>query len=845
MLHRDSGNDEPPRTTVARLRSPHAAPQSWLRLGVSVLALALGIGVNTATFTAYKAMVARPIEARDPDRMVNLALMLHSGDPAATFSYPDYEAYRDHIRSFTGMIALANEHLKLTIDSSGFGKPRTPASVSLLGKLGLLNYSAHTKEMAFTFVVSENYTPFSESSPYAAEVSNPYPDLASNPSVLISENCWQRRFNGDPDILGKTIRLNGAAFAIAGITPHDFVGTHIAAPDFWFPASLDPLVHGNGGWLHKRESVWYRMFGRLAPGVTESQAQAEMTQLARQLSTLHDPQSAFGKPPTVLVFRASPFPLPMKMLPGLNLAIILIMIASGMVLVVACANVASLQLARAASRQNELSLRLSLGASRVRVIRQLVTESALLGLIAGAAALPVTWALLDQLSKKFAEVVPPDTGTIVFHVAPDLGIFTYVFAISVIAGILFGLAPAMQSSRSAMASAIRNSAGGTSASRSRLRNVLIGAQVAVALVLLIAGSMLIRSARRALYEDTGYDGKHVVDLALQYPERSKYTAPVKLALVRDLRARLAALPGVASVTTARPPNGEGVRSAPVSINNDPPGVRIFYTYVESNYFQTLGIPLVLGHSFQSQTGVVVSESAMACLWPGENPIGRSLRIGNGGQALEVVGVASDTRGLEMDGSDSAQAYLPLSEDTLADYPILIRTRSDPAQFLKTIDSAISSVDPELIASAQTLDGMLKRTPAFGIAAICAAVASMIGLLGLILATMGIYGTVSYIVVCRTREVGIRMAIGAQKQDILSLILQEISRPVLAGLAAGMFLSMGASYALRGLLKGSAWLMECPLQECPFSSYRWPWWRPIRRRGGRCASIRWSPCATSR
>jgi predicted permease len=768
---------------------------------VSVLALALGIGVNTATFTAYKAMVARPIEAHDPGTMANLALILHSGDPAPTFSYPDYEAYRDHLHSFSGLIALDNEHLKLTIDSSGFGLPRTPASVSLLGKLGLLNYSAHTAELAYTFLVSENYFSVLGVPPLRGRTFESIPDLASNPSVLISENCWHRRFDGDPEILGKTVRLNGVAFTIAGITPHDFVGTHIAAPDFWFPLSLEPLVHVGSSWLQNRDGMRCRVFGRLAPGVTVNQAQAEMTQLAGQLSTFHDPQSASGKPPAALIFPASPFPLPMKLFPGFYLAIILIMIAAGMVLVVACANVASLQLARASSRQNELSMRLSLGASRIRLVRQLVTESALLGLIAGAAALPVTWALLDQLATKFAEVVPPDTGTIVFHVTPGVAIFSYVFTISLAAGILFGLAPAMQSSRSAMASAIRNSAGGTSPGRSRLRNILIGAQVAVSLVLLIAGSMLIRSSARALHIDTGYDANHVVSLSLEFPEGSKYPAARRIALVRELRTRLAALPGVTSVTTARPPSGEGVRIAPVSINADQPAAQIFYTYVEANYFQTLGIPLTLGHSFQSHTGAIVSESAARRLWPGENPIGRSLRIGTGGAAEQVIGVASDTRGYELDGSDSAQVYLPLADESLADFPILIRTRSGPAQFMKAIDSVISSVDPELVASAQTLDAMLKQAPAFTIAAISAAVASMIGLLGLVLATMGIYGTVSYIVVCRTREVGIRMAIGARKRDILSLILNEITRPVLAGLLTGMFLAIGATYVLRNLLNG--------------------------------------------
>jgi predicted permease len=494
-----------------------------------------------------------------------------------------------------------------------------------------------------------------------------------------------------------------------------------------------------------------------------------------------------------------------------------------MVLVIACANVASLQLARAASRQNELGLRLSLGASRLRIIRQLLTESALLGLIAGAVALLFSWAFLEAAVVAIADAFPAEYGTFIFHVTPDLGIFAYVLCVSLVAGILFGLAPALESSGAALSSAMKANAGTAKLRSRRTRDFLMAAQVAVSLVLLIAGSMLIRSSIRALHMDTGYDTKHVVNLELRFPEGQKYSADHQAALVRELRTRLAALPGVAAITSAQAPDGSGFRTAAVSLNGEKPSPQntraiLYYTYIQPNYFHTLGIPLLFGRGFQTQAGqpenaVILSESAAQLLWPGQNPIGHGLRLAPGGQfevkgeilsdgpTYQVIGVARDTRGVLLNGSDSEQIYMPMPEDQLQNYPILIRTRAAPAQIINAIGPTISSIDPDLVAYSSTLEEMLRQTESFIASSISATIASTIGMLGLLLASMGIFGTVSYIVVLRTREVGIRIALGAKKRDILGLMLRESIRPVLAGLLVGVMLSVGTSYLLRGILYG--------------------------------------------
>jgi predicted permease len=693
-----------------------------------------------------------------------------------------------------------------------------------VGRLGLLP-SVHTVETASTFLVSENY--FSVLGVGAVRGRTFAPEDSSkggsSPAALISENYWQKRFGGDAAVLGKTIRLNGVAVTIVGITPHNFVGTNVEAPDFWLPLSLEPLIHPDNNWLRSRENLCCRLFARLAPGVGIDQAQAEMTLVAGQLTTMHDPHADLGKPAKAVIWPGSPFPYPLKQYGGLEYAILLIMVAVGMVLVIACANVASLQLARAASRQNELGMRLSLGATRLRIIRQLLTESALLGLIAGAVALLFSWAFLQTVVVLIADAFPDEYGTFIFHVTPDPGIFAYVFCISLAAGILFGLAPALESSGAGLSSASKASPGTGKVRGRRMRDLLTVAQVAVSLVLLIAGSMLIRSSIRAVKMDTGYDTKHVLYLEFRFPEEEKYGADRRATLVRELRTRLSALPSVVAITSARAPDSGGIRTAAVSVNGEKPSPTntraiLFYMYIQSNYFQTLGIPLLFGRGFQEQGGqrenaVILSESAAQVLWPGQNPIGRRLRVEPGGQfkvkgdvlndglAYEVIGVARDTRGILLNGSDSEEIYLPMPEDQIQEFPILIRTQSAPAQITNAIGPMILSVDANLVAYTFTLEEMLRQTESFLASSLSAAFASSIGMLGLLLASMGIYGTVSYMVVLRTREVGIRMALGARKRDVLILMLRESTRPVVAGLIAGVCLAIGASYLLRGVLYG--------------------------------------------
>jgi len=394
--------------------------------------------------------------------------------------------------------------------------------------------------------------------------------------------------------------------------------------------------------------------------------------------------------------------------------------------------------------------------------------------------------------------------------------------VSLFAGILFGLAPAVASSRSALASALKASEGTAPRRGRRLRDILIGTQVAIAVLFMMSGSLLIRSAIRGINADPGYEIKHAIDVELKFPESERYTAERRAGLVSEIRQRLAALPGVAAVTSAYPPLGLGTRMASVTPDGAKPSAHnvraiFFYSYVQPNYFETLGIPLLRGRNFQSQASppepsVILSESAAKHLWPGENPIGRSLHleamglipqkaneIVPGGPAYQVIGIARDTRDFNSGQSNSEQAFLSLPEDRLMDYPILIRTQLDPRQVIGSIAPAISSIDPDLAATPSPFEEMLRQTPMYMSKKLFATIASVIGLLGLLLTSMGIYGTVGYIVVLRTREVGVRMALGAKKRDILGLMLSDVTRPVLGGLLAGLFFGAGVAALLRWAL----------------------------------------------
>ncbi|WP_109489283.1 ADOP family duplicated permease [Occallatibacter savannae] len=788
----------------------------------AIAALAIGIGLNTVVFTLGKAAFARGLDAKDASRMVNVSLIGRKGEWYSSFSYPDYEVYRDEMKSFAGVIAEAPELVRLAGAGGAIGQTGSGGGklVQALG-LPIPHLSTGETEFAKINVVSENYFEVLGEQAFRGRVfsSHDRAELMASPSVLISENYWELRFKSDLTVVGRSMKLNGASFTVIGITPRDFTGTGIATPDFWMPMVSLPLLHAGAVTLHDRNEICCRIFARLADGVTMAQAQSEMQGVADRLRGLHDSHSDEAKPSSALVWPGSPFPR--KIGSDIVFSSFLMMLAVGLVLVIACANVSSLQLARAAARQNELTMRRSLGASRARVIRQLFTESVLLAICAGGMALLFAWALLRFIVVEYVTIVPPEWGTPVLNINPDLKVFAYVLSVSILAGVMFGLAPALESSRSAWGSSLKANQNTSPARGGKSRNALVATQVAVCLVLMITGSLLIRSSMHAL--SVKYEVKRVLNLELQFPDSRRYTEERELSLAREIRAKISALPGVVDTSLGRAPDGGGVRTATVSTDphssaREAGHPALFYTYVAPNYFQVVGIPLQAGRSFdkgdmEPEPVAIVSQSAAKILWHGENAIGRSIWLSTAGQfhgkdeslpdgpQYEVIGVVADAGGTQLDGSDAAQIYVPLSETRMYQYPLLVRTAGNPERVTESIGGVLAATDPAVIGYTSTLEELLHESPPFVVSRCAAGFTTIVGAFGLLLACMGIYGTVSYMVVLRTHEVGIRMALGASRRNVLALMLRESMRPVVMGIGAGLVLAGGASFLLRMLLYG--------------------------------------------
>jgi macrolide transport system ATP-binding/permease protein len=793
---------------------------------VAVMTLALGIGVNTAIFTAFDALVLRPRAVNDPDSLAAI-FRTTPGEAHGRFSYPDYVYYRDHSKSFSQFALFA---FGMAITSSDLPATSPEAAPRFARAVGfrlpqLLQGSAQPIGCAF---VSGNYFQMLGTVPLLGRIVLPADDqLNSPPVVVMSGNFWQRQFQSDPKIVGSILHLNGIAFTVIGVTPFDYVATAPSVPDLWAPVVAKVLLGGlTSKDLENRLVIAGMPMARLKPGISLADAQSELGVLAAQLRGTF-PEAESNASISVVSGRNNLSSLDPESWALIGAA----MAAVALLLLIACANVASLLLARAAARRKEIAVRLALGAGRWRILRQLLTESTLLGLLAGALGLPLASWMLRLLIVEIASALPSFWGSIALELSPDIRIFAYTLFISCGAGIAFGLAPAFQASKSDVNSALKEegSTFGPRLTRSWLRGILIAAQMAACLVLLVSSALLLRGSQRALKIDPGYEARGVVYLELYNPANLHYSQPRLLQLNRDLILRLANLPGVQSVAQAsRSPIG-GIRwvaVAPVGVTfssrgmngSEPPAAG--YSYVTPNYFETLGIPILTGRAFTVHEAegqarvVVISEATARRFWPGEDPLGKRLKIGSEQATMsfpgeeapfiassEVIGVARDVRSMDLRKPDESYLYLPLSQSRHWTSTLLVRTPGDPTTLLTAMGHAVRRVDANLPVIGAPLNTMVSMDPFFVVSRIGGLLASIVGVLGLLLACMGVYGMVSYSVAQRTREIGIRMALGAQGIQVLRQVMQDGFRPILSGMAIGILLSACVSRALAATLFG--------------------------------------------
>jgi macrolide transport system ATP-binding/permease protein len=793
---------------------------------VAILTLALGIAVNTTVFSAFDALFLRPRPVKGPNSLASI-FRTTPGEPHGGFSYPDYLYYRDNSRAFSDLSLVA---FGMAVTSSDLPATSPEAVPRVAGAVGfqlpqLLQGSA---QPIMCFFVSGNYFPMLGAAPLLGRILLPEDDQANaTPVLLMSGNSWQRHFHSDPHIVGSTLHLNGAAFTVIGVTPLDYLATASSVPDFWAPVSAKIAIGtATRQELENRLVIAGFPIGRLKPGAALSDAQAELGVLAAQLRTQY-PDAERNMTVGVASGRNNLAALDSDAWP----VVIAAMSAVALLLLIACANVASLLLARAVARRKEIAVRLALGAGRWRLLRQLLTESILLGILAGALGLPLAGWMLHLLIVEIASALPSFWGTIALQINPDIRIFAYTLFVSCAAGIAFGLTPALEASKADVNSALKDdsTAFGYGLSRSWLRGLLIASQMAACLVLLISSALLLRGSQRALKIDPGYNAQSVAFLEMYDPKNLHYSQSQLLQLNRDLINGIVSLPGVRSVSQAsRGPIGGNrwVAVARAEATSPPPSTgggetpTAGYSYVTPNYFDTLGIPIVRGRTFTPHEAdgqasvVVISEATARRFWPGEEPIGKLLKIGSekGSTSFPgerdpfvassvVIGIAGDVRSMDLRRLDESYLYLPLSQSRQWTSILLVRADGNPTPLLPVIGREFRRVDANLPVLAAPLNTMVSMDPYFVVSRIGGVLASIVGALGLLLACLGVYGVVSYSVVQRTREIGIRMALGAQSIQVLRPVMTEGFRPILFGVVLGVLASGGVSRALSATLFG--------------------------------------------
>ena len=762
---------------------------------VVVATLALGIGVNAAIFSVFNIML-RPMPVKEPESVVRLTWD-EQNRRADQFSFHDYSYIRDHNQSFSDVIAVYEEERFLL----GENRPnRDPEEI--LGNFVSENYFATlggSTHAGRFFTAEENSVP------------------GRDAVVVLSYGFWQRRFGSDPQLVGSSIKLNGQPFTVIGITHPAFVGLRREMPDIWLPLAMraamptvqfENISPENRDWYGGRGFQWLSIYARLKPGTTASQARSEMNVLLSQLDT----PSSLDPKKTIAVDPITEIKLPIQawMFIGMVLG------ATALILLMACLNIANMQLARAIARQKEIGVRLCLGASRWRLVRQLLTESLVLSVVGGIAGVMLAWWSLNLfLSVIFVRYGGGEMVRLAIDLKPDWRVLAYSFGLALLSGVAFGLVPALRATRPDLIGVVKSeSATATGSARSRLSGALVVAQVSICFVLLIPAGLLLRSVQLNLATDPGYDAKHLLSVGYSV-ELSGYDAERAKVFQQQLMTRLATLPGVKNVSLDSVYIGRGIVTLLDQGGNGPKQyANVPVEEIPSTYLDTIGTPLVLGRGFtveeeNAHTPVlIVSESTARNLWPGESALGKLVRIEqsmrDGGTKMifssaQVVGVARDNQINRSGDTPPLIVYTPGASPGEMDTAVLVRTTNDAAAVKDLARREAYAVEPVLRLFVNTAQERIAREQTIMSAASHGATA--LGTLALMLAVIGLYGVMAWLVVQRTREIGIRMALGAQAHNVLALVLRQGMKLVLIGAVIGIPASLAAVRLLSTILVG--------------------------------------------
>jgi predicted permease len=768
---------------------------------IALSVLALGIGINTATFSVLNGFALRPLPVKDPNNLVRIERHLQGLEPdECCLTYPDYVYYRDNNSVFSSLNAFWG-----------------PGPFIIGDGVETQGHNAKPQLVYAALVSGGYFSAFDGQAQLGRTLGTEDDRVGAAPAAVLSNSFWQRRFGSDPAIVGKTVSIQNQPITVIGVAVPSFLGVTPQTPDLWVPLSAQPKILPLIN-MEERTSPWLRVIGRLKDGVDTRQAQSTMSVLAGQLATEYPvtnakmgvqvaPASSFGK------------------LDGMLAVLFLLTIGAVlMVLLITCANVATLLLARASSRHMEIAIRLALGAGRRRLIRQLLTESLVLWLAGGLAGLALSYWTVKLLVYIGLSLVPEDMGIIriAVNLTPDLRVFGYAMALSVATGLLFGLAPALQATQTDLTQALKRDGSffaGSGARKRKLsiREYMVVAQLAVCLVLLISTGLLVRGVWRAQTLDPSYEHKQILVAEPNFLLLG-YDAAKTMSLNENLRDRIAALPGVQSVAfSTRTSNGRRTTLGTDNSGQSESALRAHYTMVSSSYFETMNIPIVRGRAFTEAElranlpVAIVSEATAKRLWPGQDPLGKKVSFGKPplpgkrfepepySPASDVIGVARDVRSVQLYQVDPALLYVPLQPTNDTQVWLLIRTTHDPSQLIPKVKEEMGNVDRSAFPRAYTLDSQLDQQmlPTRALSTI----GSVLGVFGLILASLGLGGIVAYSVASRTREIGIRIAMGATSGNIIRLILNRISILIAAGVTLGIIGAAVLSKFLVSLLYG--------------------------------------------
>jgi|SRR5262245_2687971 len=755
------------------------------------LTLALGIGANTTMFNLLYAVLLRPLPGvTEAERVVQIRQADTRPGSGRWITGPDYRDYRDQNSTFAGIAAEISdegwEEFNLGADEIAIRVKGAMVSGNYFDVFGVR--AAHGRLLQ----------------PFEAEVEG------ANPVAVISERLWRKEFGAEP-VIGKTIRLNSYPFTVIGVAA-EFNGANRnrGRTDVWIPMTMwrqsNPLMaRSDDDWLNSRRFGNARLYGRLKPGVTVEQAQADLSTIAGRLGQIYPETNATKGVRVMAAFDISPGDREeIGFLIGLPFGIVVIL------LLIACANVAGLLLARASARRKEMGIRLALGAGRFRIARQLLTECALLALLGGAVAIVVALWLTYWIRAALPAELRDWGAQIGF--APDWRVLSFTVSLSGVTGLLFGLAPALQSSKPDLIPALKDSGGSFShRSGGRLRGVLVVVQIALSLILLISAGLCVRTLQNLQAINVGFATENVLTAKLDL-ERQNYSEAQGREFYQRLLDRARSLPGVQAASLANnAPLAVGGRGIFVAVDNQPQFV-VDNNVVTPGYLDTVGIPLSQGRQLTEQDDVrsprvaVINETFARQVWPNENPVGKFFRLGTragvraGDQLVEVIGVARDAKIGSLIGDAPRAAYFPLAQQYRGSMALHLRAAAKPELLLAAVRQEISALDPKLpIYDVKTLE-QYRRDYLF-IERFEAALIAGFGLLALAVASLGLYGALSHSVAHRTQEIGVRMALGAGTGDVLRLVVGQGVKLIAIGVALGLAGAFAAARVLKSLLYG--------------------------------------------